>query len=579
MKNFIKSNLLWLVVASALSIAVLALSFSIDLKSEVESLQIVEADGNGQIAGGVSRIAIGSQVKWTTDLIPSASFTVDLGSAALPVDDYFGGGASFSRNISFAGELKPDGDLCSNGQILKRTAANNWDCAADNSASFDATAQDALTWSDGANASNLWTFDLSGTDPTLNFISGGFDFTGFASVSTNFEADGYASASFYLGTSFTSVGDCNDSTEALRWTTTGIFSCGSFTGGDGITITADDIDFVSTELEALTWGAGGNATNVWTHNLSAGDPTWTWTTSGASLSLNFEAIGYASASAYLGTAFTTVGDCNDDGEAIGWTTTGVFICNTLADADIPDTISLIGGTIGANNISGTQTTTGTLTIGDNGDAIVIDSSVWDISSLGVASFVAVGSHSFGGSVEPVTDGLGSLGTTAKTWGQAVASLVQAFVKFILPARTASNINETGASAIDTASSSFNFHDGTAERILKDVSCFSVYIEDPTSTNDKWIGHKRFNDPFTITSVQSVASGSNAAGWNIYHGVPGTVTTTLFTTNRSASTSAYNTYTTFNDATLLDGEVLDVVITSVSATLQSFAPTICGRSVK
>src|SRR3990167_4039062 len=296
MKNFIKSNLLWLVVASALSIAVLALSFSIDLKSEVESLQIIEADGSGQIAGGVSRIAIGSQVKWTTDLIPSASFTVDLGSAALPVDDYFGGGASFSRNISFAGELKPDGDLCSNGQILKRTAANNWDCAADNSASFDATAQDALTWSDGANASNLWTFDLSGTDPTLNFISGGFDFTGFASVSTNFEADGYASASFYLGTSFTSVGDCNDSTEALRWTTTGIFSCGSFTGGDGITITADDIDFVSTELEALTWGAGGNATNLWTFNLSAGDPTLNWTGSGATLSLNFEALGYASAS-------------------------------------------------------------------------------------------------------------------------------------------------------------------------------------------------------------------------------------------------------------------------------------------
>src|SRR3990167_674209 len=202
MKNFIKSNLLWLVVASALSIAVLALSFSIDLKSEVESLQIVEADGNGQIAGGISRIAVGSQVKWTTDFIPSASFTVDLGSAALPVDDYFGGGASFSRNISFAGELKPDGDLCSNGQILKRTAANNWDCAADDSSSFDATAQDALTWSDGANASNLWTFDLSGVDPTMLIRGSGFTFSTGVSASYG-EFTNYASAQFYLGTEYT----------------------------------------------------------------------------------------------------------------------------------------------------------------------------------------------------------------------------------------------------------------------------------------------------------------------------------------------------------------------------------------
>lgn len=37
---------------------------------------------------------------------------------------------------------------------------------------FDATAVDAVTWSDGANASNVWTFDLSGTDPAITFASG-----------------------------------------------------------------------------------------------------------------------------------------------------------------------------------------------------------------------------------------------------------------------------------------------------------------------------------------------------------------------------------------------------------------------
>lgn len=40
---------------------------------------------------------------------------------------------------------------------------------ADTTLTFDATELDALTWSDGANASNIWTFDVSGTDPTVTF--------------------------------------------------------------------------------------------------------------------------------------------------------------------------------------------------------------------------------------------------------------------------------------------------------------------------------------------------------------------------------------------------------------------------
>src|SRR3990167_8304937 len=70
----------------------------------------------------------------------SGSFTWNLGGTDLLTI----GGASFSDNINWLGELKPDGVLCSNGQILKKTGANDWDCAADstggiasNSANFD----------------------------------------------------------------------------------------------------------------------------------------------------------------------------------------------------------------------------------------------------------------------------------------------------------------------------------------------------------------------------------------------------------------------------------------------------------
>ncbi|MDO8716111.1 MAG: hypothetical protein Q7J73_04815, partial [Dehalococcoidales bacterium] len=177
-----------------------------------------------------------------------------------------------------------------------------------------------------------------------------------ASVSTNFEATGYASVSAYFGAGVNGAGDCNDSAETIRWTTTGLFSCGTLTGGDGITITADDFDFVSTELEALTWGAGGNASNIWTFNLSAGDPTLTWTQSGATLSLNFEALGYASASAFYaqaGTALLPSFTFNNDpntgiyriaADTLGFTTNGTERFRlTTTGASLAYDFEVVGG--------------------------------------------------------------------------------------------------------------------------------------------------------------------------------------------------------------------------------------------
>lgn len=141
-----------------------------------------------------------------------------------------------------------------------------------------------------------------------------------ASVSTNFEAIGYASASLYRGLAFGATEiDCNDATDKLLWSA-GLFTCGtltvadtSATGGAGITISTNDFSFNSTEVEATTWGAGGNASNLWTFNLSAGDPTLNWTGSGATISLNFEALGYASASRL----FSGVGTVGLPGYAFG----------------------------------------------------------------------------------------------------------------------------------------------------------------------------------------------------------------------------------------------------------------------
>lgn len=56
----------------------------------------------------------------------------------------------------------------------------------------------------------------------------------------------------------------------------------------------------------------------------------------------------------------------------------------VSDAEVDNNISIVSGTIGSNNISSasTWTTLGTLTIGDNGDAVLMSATNWDVDSSG-----------------------------------------------------------------------------------------------------------------------------------------------------------------------------------------------------
>ena len=590
------------------------------------------------------------------DVLVGASTTFSQNASIQLNFEVLGTYASVSGNLSFNGEIMPDGATCSNNQILKRTGANDWDCATDASGgggievrennatttAFQDTTVASLSFNDGAfnvtasgttdvtikldwvngpaslseadtitgnwvNTAFPWADNevadaisliggtigansISGTQTTTDTLTIGdngdsiiFDASNWdistlgkadflsASVSTNFEATGYASASKYFGSAFGSSADCNDAGDAFGWdSATGLFSCRtlgvadtSATGGTGIDISTNDFVFDATELEALTWGAGGNATNTWTFNLSSGDPTMIWAQSGASFSgdfevdgtasssydgslniaksvnagtyngaslqtcnattgkltwsagkfgcgsdqtgtfdstaidnttwsdsvnatnvwtfdvsgtdhtltfgsnyslfsggvstsLNFEAVGYASASSYFGSAFGQPNiDCNDDTDKLMWSG-GLFSCGTLADADIPDTISLIGGTIGANNISGTQTTTGTLTFGDNGDIINFDSSTWDITSGAVVGFTTLTLDTATTGVLLDTDGDGMLIIQGQSAGE------DEDLRFNLDDFT-NRVQVTSATAVDTiqfssinVSTSFNF---------------------------------------------------------------------------------------------------------------------------
>lgn len=70
-------------------------------------------------------------------------------------------------NLQFMGELLPDGSTCSDGQILKKTGANNWDCAADDSAAGAGSGTVTTSTAVTVNYFPLWgsASALTGTSP------------------------------------------------------------------------------------------------------------------------------------------------------------------------------------------------------------------------------------------------------------------------------------------------------------------------------------------------------------------------------------------------------------------------------
>src|SRR3990167_6315335 len=196
----------------------------------------------------------------------------------------------------------------------------------------------------------------------------------------------------------------------------------------------------------------------------------------------------SSASFYGGILGSGLASCSGNGNALTWFSAGAkFGCKTLADADIPDTITLTGGTIGANNISGTQTTTGTLVFGDGGDRIDFATDTWDVAA-GIFSGV-----------------LGMTGTGVYDFGGATS--------FEIPnSAGGGTIDTTGELGMNTTSGSLNFYDGTAERVLHNFDCFT-FSTDALTAKDQW-GGKKFREPITIFEVSPVASGTGAVGWTL-----------------------------------------------------------------
>lgn len=141
---------------------------------------------------------------------------------------------------------------CTDGQVLKWVeSTDTWDCSADSGGSFDSTTVDSTTWSDGANASNVWTFDVSGTDTTMTFGSG------LATFSNGVTVTGVLATSGGLTIDATTESNIEAALDTLSSVTTvGALNAGSITSGFGAIDTgADNITttgVVSTDTLTLT---------------------------------------------------------------------------------------------------------------------------------------------------------------------------------------------------------------------------------------------------------------------------------------------------------------------------------------
>ena len=233
-------------------------------------------------------------------------------------------------NLRFDGEIKPDGSTCADGEILKKTGANNWDCAA------DAT---------GGAGSSEWTDQSAFLHP--NEIG---DFIQIGSVTTT--------SNIYLG--------------VFATTTTGSLFYGSSSSG----FTGNFVLFENAAgTDLFTIDASGNATGtIAVFSTSASTTALTFgTASGSSISVtNGTSTRLAVQSltsgncvqAAAGGYLVTVADpCGSGGGSqyttYAWTLSGSTLtattASTIVDIDGELLFTNATGTIGVFNTSASST--------------------------------------------------------------------------------------------------------------------------------------------------------------------------------------------------------------------------------
>lgn len=106
----------------------------------------------------------------TTEGINFRSSSSRINSTATGLLAITAASSTFSGDLAFQGEIMPDGLVCANGEILKKTAANDWDCAADNNSGGGGSGNVATSTGETAGQLSYWT-STNATPATLGKVA------------------------------------------------------------------------------------------------------------------------------------------------------------------------------------------------------------------------------------------------------------------------------------------------------------------------------------------------------------------------------------------------------------------------
>jgi hypothetical protein len=323
-------------------------------------------------------------------------------------------------------------------------------CTGCGGASFDSTTVDSTTWSDGANATNVWTFDVSGTDHTMTAGNGLMTFGDAVTITDVLTANGGISIGTQALTGSTGNIDYTNFDVAGSNGNTDIG--GTITAGSGnevVTLSTGKIDADAITLvsatDALTGSSSASGLAVYSDGLSLlqgcndgqvlawveSTDTWDCTTAGGSSTWN----GITNPTGDQTLTF-------DAGEETIWTVGATTATNFVMNADSLSSGTILSltsnGTAGLNgqkglniSLSGANGTGAQTTYG----AYISNTHTGTSNNVGLYATASGGSNNYAGIFEA---GRVLIGTASET-----ASLSSLYI-------TKALVNETGSTGAGVA---------------------------------------------------------------------------------------------------------------------------------